>query len=198
VTTAWHALTGRAALRPGEWLAVHGTGGIGLAAVILGQAMGARVIAVDVVSEKLDLARKLGAEQTVDARAGDAAQAVQDLSSGGAHVSVDALGKPETVNASLRSLRPLGRHVQVGLPAVHDAQMPMDVLAIYMGQLAIYGTRGMPAWRYPSLLGLIEAGRVDLSPLVSRHIGLTGVSAELAAMDGATPPGAAVVTDFDR
>jgi alcohol dehydrogenase len=196
VTTAWQALTGRAALKPGEWLAVHGTGGIGLAAVILGQAMGARVVAVDVVPDKLALAQSLGAEAVVDARGGDAAQAVRDLTGGGAHVSLEALGAKATLNASLRCLRPLGRHVQVGLPGVHEAQMEVDVMAIYSGQLAVFGSRGMPAWRYPSLLGLIEAGRVDLSPLVSRHIGLSGVSTELAAMDGPTPPGTAVVTEF--
>jgi alcohol dehydrogenase len=196
VTTVWHALTGRAALKPGEWLAVHGTGGIGLAAVILGQAMGARVIAVDVVPEKLDLAKRLGAEAVVDARAGDAAQAIRDLSGGGAQVSLEALGAPATVDASIRCLRPLGRHLQVGLPGLHDARMTVDILAVYSGQLALYGTRGMPAWRDPSLLGLIQAGRVDLSPLVSRHVGLSDVSAELAAMDGPTPPGAAVVTSF--
>jgi alcohol dehydrogenase len=158
--------------------------------------MGARVIAVDVVPDKLDLARRLGAEATVDAGTGDAAQAVRDLSSGGAHVSLDALGSATTVSGSLRSLRPLGRHVQVGLPGLHEATMPVDVMAIYMGQLAVFGTRGMPAWRYPSLLGLIEAGRIDLSPLVSRHIGLEEISGELAAMDGPTPPGTAVVTKF--
>lgn len=196
VTTAWHALTGRAALRPGEWLAVHGTGGIGLSAVILGRAMGARVVAVDVVPEKLDRARELGAEATVDARQGDAGQAVRDLTGGGAHVSLEALGIPATLNASLRSLRPLGRHVQAGMPGMHEARMEVDVMAVYAGQLSLYGTRGMPAWRYPSLLGLIEAGRLDLSPLVSRRIGLSGVSAELAAMDGPTPPGTAVVTDL--
>jgi alcohol dehydrogenase len=196
VTTAWHALTGRAALRPGEWLAVHGTGGIGLAAVILGRAMGARVVAVDVVPGKLELARALGAEAVVDARAGDAGQAVRDVTGGGTHVSVEALGSPVTLNASLRSLRPLGRHVQVGLPGVHEAVMPVDVMTVYMGQLALYGTRGMPAWRYPSLLGLIEAGRVDLSPLVARRVPLSGVSEELAAMDGPGAPGTAVVTDF--
>ena len=196
VTTAWHALTGRAGLRPGEWLAVHGTGGIGLATVILGQAMGARVVAVDIVAEKLALARALGAEAVVDARQGDAASAVRDFTGGGAHVSVEALGVPGTTNASIRCLRPLGRHVQVGMPGLHDARMEIDMLAVYSGQLALFGTRGMPAWRYPSLLGLIEAGRVNLSPLVSRHIGLSGVSEELSAMDGPTPPGTAVVTDF--
>ena len=196
VTTAWHALTGRAGLKSGEWLAVHGTGGIGLAAVILGRAMGARVIAVDVVPEKLAQAQELGAEAAVDARAGDAAQTIRDLTNGGAHVSLEALGAKATLNASLRCLRPLGRHIQVGLPSIHEAQMEIEVMAIYSGQLALFGSRGMPAWRYPSLLGLIEAGRVDLSPLVSRHIGLSDVSAELAAMDGPTPPGTAVVTEF--
>ncbi len=63
VTTAWHALTGRASVQAGEWLAVHGTGGIGLAAVILGRALGARVIAVDIVPKKLALALSLGAKR---------------------------------------------------------------------------------------------------------------------------------------
>jgi alcohol dehydrogenase len=196
VTTAWHALTGRAALAPGEWLAVHGTGGIGLAAVILGHAMGARVVAVDVVAEKLDLARRLGAEAAVDARAGDPAQAIRDATGGGAHVSLEALGSVATTNASIRCLRPLGRHVQVGMPVGHTAVMEVDMNAVYMGNLALFGTRGMPAWRLPSLLGLVASGRVDLSPLVGREVPLSAVGAELASMDGPTPPGAAVVTDF--
>ena len=99
VTTAWHALSGRAGLQAGEWLAIHGAGGIGLAAVILGRAMGARIVAVDVVPEKLALARQVGAEAEVNAREGDAAQAVRDLTGGGAHVSLDAHGSPSTVDA---------------------------------------------------------------------------------------------------
>ena len=196
VTTAWHALTGRASVAAGEWLAVHGTGGIGLAAVILGRALGARVVAVDIVPEKLVLARALGAEAVVDARDGDVAAAIREATGGGAHVSVEALGSPVTTNASIRCLRPLGRHVQVGMPVGHTARMEIDMSAVYMGNLALFGTRGMPAWRYPSLLGLVEAGRVDLSPLLGREIPLSGASAALAAMDGPTPPGADVVTDF--
>jgi alcohol dehydrogenase len=196
VTTAWHALTGRAALQPGEWLAVHGTGGVGLACLILGRAMGARVVVVDVVPEKLDHARRLGAEAAVDARAGDAAAAIRDLTGGGAHVSVEALGHPATTAASIACLRPLGRHVQIGMPTGRHARMEVDMHAVYMGQLALYGTRGMPAWRYPSLLGLIASGRVDVAPLLARTIPLSGVSAELAAFDGPTAPGVAVVTDF--
>ena len=196
VTTAWHALTDRAALRPGEWLAVHGTGGIGLSALILGRAMGARVVVVDVVPEKLAHALSLGAMAAVDAREGSTAATIRDITGGGAHVSVEALGIAATTNASIDCLRPLGRHVQIGMPVGHTARMEINMNAVYMGNLALYGSRGMPAWRYPSLLSFIEAARIDLSPLIARRIGLSGVSAELAAFDGPTAPGVAVVTDF--
>ncbi|MEO1195318.1 MAG: zinc-binding dehydrogenase [Pseudomonadota bacterium] len=196
VTTAWHALTDRAALQPGEWLAVHGTGGIGLAAMLLGRALGARVIVTDVVEEKLTHALALGADHAVNARNGDAAAQIKEITGGGAHVSVEALGFAETVAASLACLRPLGRHVQVGLPVGPHAVQPVDMNAIYMGNLAIFGTRGMPSHRYPSLLSLIEGGHVDLSPIVARHVALSDTSAELAAFNGPTPPGVAVITDF--
>lgn len=196
VTTAWHALTGRAAVRGGEWVAVHGTGGIGLSVLLLAKALGARVATVDVVPEKLALARRLGADAVVDARAGDAAEAIREVTGGGAHVSIEALGIEATTAASIRCLRPLGRHVQVGMPVGHTANMTLPMNLVYMGQLALYGTRGMPPWRYPSLLALIESGAVDLSPVVGREVALSAASAELRAMDGPTPPGVAVITDF--
>ena len=196
VTTVWHALTGRAALRPGEWLAVHGTGGIGLSALLLGRAMGARVVVVDVVPEKLDHARALGAEAAVDARDGNVAEAIRDITGGGAHVSLEALGIEATTNASIECLRPLGRHLQVGMPIGHTARMEINMNTVYTRNLALYGTRGMPAWKFPSLLGLVTTGRVDLSPLVAREVPLSQASAELAAFDGPTPPGVAVITDF--
>lgn len=196
VTTAWHALTGRAALQPAEWLAVHGTGGIGLATLILGRAMGARVVVVDVVEDKLSHAKGLGAEAAVNARDGDTAARIREITGGGAHVSVEALGIPETTNASIECLRPLGRHVQVGMPVGHTARMEINMSAVYQGNLALFGTRGMPAWKYPSLLGLITSGRVDMTPMIAREIALSGVSAELRAFNGPTPPGVAVVTDF--
>ena len=196
VTTAWHALTGRAALRPGEWLAVFGGGGVGTAALLLGRALGARVVVVDVVEEKLTYAKGLGADAVVNAAKGDAAEAVREITGGGADLALEALGIEATVVGAMRSLRKLGRMVMVGMPAGEHVNMclPMDV--VYSGQLAFYGTRGMPAWRYPSLLNLIEAGQVDLSPLVTRHIRLSEASAELAAFDAPATPGVAVITDF--
>ncbi|MCU9850417.1 zinc-dependent alcohol dehydrogenase family protein [Defluviimonas sp. WL0024] len=198
VTTAWHGLTGRAALQPGEWLAVFGTGGIGLSALLLAKAIGARVIMVDVVAEKLAHAAAQGAEATVNAATEDAPAAIREITGGGADVAVEALGIAETTISAMKSLRKLGRMVQIGMPAGTHSQMtlPMDVL--YSGQLALFGTRGMPAWRYPSLLSLIDAGRVDLTPLIARRVALSAASAELAAFDHPAPPGVAVITDFTR
>lgn len=198
VTTAWHALTGRAALQPGEWLAVHGTGGIGLSAMLLGKAMGARVVVVDVVAEKLTHALGLGADAAINAADGDTAARIREITGGGAHVSVEALGIAATTNASIECLRPLGRHVQVGMPVGHTARMDINMSAVYLGNLALFGTRGMPAWRYPSLLSVIEAGQVDLTPLIARVIALQGASDELRAFNGPTPPGVAVINSFSQ
>ncbi|MEM7547319.1 MAG: zinc-dependent alcohol dehydrogenase family protein [Pseudomonadota bacterium] len=196
VTTAWHGLTGRADLKAGEWLAVHGAGGVGLSAVMLGRAMGARVIAVDIQADKLAEAQKMGAEAVVNAAEVDAATAIRDLTGAGAHVSMEALGINDTTAASIRCLRKLGRHVQIGMPAGAHVNMTLPWDAVYSGQLSLFGSRGMPGWRFPSLFSLIESGAVDPAPLINRRISLSDASAELAAMDGPTLPGVAVVTDF--
>lgn len=197
VTTAWHALTDRAAVKAGEWVAVHGTGGIGLSAMLLARMLGAQVVVVDIVDEKLEHAKQHGADATVNAARVDAAEAIREITGGGAQVSIEALGIAATTNASIECLGILGRHVHVGMPS-GDGRMDINLRAIYTKQLAFYGTRGMPSWKYPSLLGMIERGAVDLTPMVAREIALSGASAELRAMNGPTPPGTAVITDFSQ
>jgi D-arabinose 1-dehydrogenase-like Zn-dependent alcohol dehydrogenase len=191
--TAFRAVAHVAAVRPGEWLAVHGCGGVGLAAVQVAVAAGARVVAVDVSPGALELARGFGAEATVDGAA-DVPAAVADLTGGGAHVSLDALGAAVTCTNSVRSLRPRGRHVQVGLlpPAQGRPAVPMErVIAL---ELAVLGSHGMAAHAYPELLGLIAAGRLDPRALVTRELALADAGAALAEV-GARP-GIAVVTSF--
>jgi len=195
VTTAWHALTDRAAVRAGEWVAIHGTGGIGLSALLLAKMLGAQVVVVDIVDDKLEHAKQHGADATVNAAKTDAAETIRDITGGGAQVSIEALGIEATTNASVDCLATLGRHVHVGMPS-GDGFMQVNMRAIYAKQLAFYGTRGMPSWKYPSLLEMIERGQVDISPMVAREIALSGASAELRAMKGPTAPGTAVITDF--
>ena len=195
VTTAWHALTDRAGVRAGEWVAVHGTGGIGLSVLLLAKSLGARVVVVDIVEEKLTHAQQLGADAAVNAAETDAAAAIRDITGGGAQVSVEALGIEQTTNASVECLATLGRHVHVGMPA-GDGMMNINMRAIYSKQLAFYGTRGMPSWKYPSLLDMIERGAVDLSPMLDREVNLSDSSSELRSMSGPTRPGTAVITNF--
>ena len=195
VTTAWHALTDRAQVQAGEWVAVHGTGGIGLSTLLLAKMLGAQVVVVDIVDEKLEHARAHGADATVNATTENVAEAIRDITGGGAQVSIEALGIEQTTNASVECLAILGRHVHVGMPS-GDGMMNVNMRAIYTKQLAFYGTRGMPSWKYPSLLGMIERGDVDISPMVAREVALSQASAELRVMDGPAPPGTAVITDF--
>jgi D-arabinose 1-dehydrogenase-like Zn-dependent alcohol dehydrogenase len=191
--TAFRAVVQVGRVRPGEWVAVHGCGGVGLSAVQIAAAAGARVVAVDVSSGALALARQLGAEHGVEGSA-DVPGAVAELTGGGAHVSLDALGAAVTCANSIRSLRPRGRHVQVGLlpPAQGRPQLPMErVIAL---ELQVLGSHGMAAHAYPELLGLITAGRLDPRRLVTRELTLDEAGAALAEI-GARP-GVAVVTAF--
>ncbi|MCH1991082.1 zinc-binding dehydrogenase, partial [Achromobacter xylosoxidans] len=113
--TAYRSVAGHGGVRAGWWVAVHGCGGVGLSAVMIAHALGARVVAVDVSEEALRSAAALGADAVVDARDGAVVARVRDVTGGGAHVSLDALGSAATCLSSIAGLRPRGRHVQVGL-----------------------------------------------------------------------------------
>lgn len=182
--TAFRALTVHGRVRRGDWLAVHGCGGVGLSAVMVGVALGARVVAVDVNHAALALAASLGAEVTLDANeVRDTEEAVIASTDGGAHVSVDALGSPATAVASVRCLRRRGRHVQVGLLLGADSTPPLPMDRVVAQELEVYGSHGMAAADYPELLGLVAAGLLQPGRLVGEVIDLDGAGAALAAMD---------------
>ena len=193
LATAYRALVTHGRLRDGEWVAVHGCGGVGLSAVIVAVALGARVVAVDVSAEALALAAALGATQTV--RSSDPVGAVREVTAGGAHVSLDAVGSPATAVASVRSLRRRGRHVQVGLLLGDAAAPPLPMDLVVAQELSVHGSHGMPAAQYPELLALVTAGALDPARLVGRVIGLEEAGAALAAMGdaGAAAAGMTVV-----
>ena len=198
VTTAFRALVDRAGLAPGEWVAVHGCGGVGLSAILIAQALGARILAVDVNPEALALARDLGATATLDASTtDDVGTAARDLTGGGAHVSLDALGITATFHNSLKSLRKMGRHVQIGMPLGLHAMPELPLLdMVYARQITLHGTRGIGAHRFAALMGMIEAGRLDPARLVTHRIGLSGLNDALSAMDGYGGTGVTVVDDI--
>jgi alcohol dehydrogenase len=193
--TAYRALTAHGRLGNGQWLAVHGCGGVGLSAVMIGAACGGRVVALDVSVPALEAARRFGAAVCVDVAAtGDPAAAVRAATGGGAHLSVDALGSLETCVASVESLRRRGRHVQVGLlpPATGRPALPLDRIIGY--ELELRGSHGMPAHAYPELLGLVASGVLRPDLLVTETIGLDRVPAALISMDR---PGSGGITLID-
>lgn len=178
--TAYHAVHAQARVRPGEWLAVLGCGGVGLSIVQIARAAGARVVAVDVSAAALAAARDLGAE-IVPADA-DVPERIRALTDGGAHVSVDALGSAATASAAIRSLRPRGRHVQVGLLLGADADPPLPMGRVIAQELQILGSHGLPVAEYAALLADIAAGRLDPQRAVGTVIGLEDLPAALAAL----------------
>lgn len=191
--TAFRALTAHGKVQPDQWVAVHGCGGVGLSLVMIAVALGARVIAVDVSPSALARALDLGAAATVDAGSPDTAGAVGEISDGGVHVSIDALGRPATAQASVRSLRARGRHVQVGLLLGTDAltALPMDL--VIGRELEIYGSHGMAARDYPAMLDAVADGRLHPELLVGKFVDLADASGVLAAMDHPTGPGMTVI-----
>ncbi len=183
--TAYRAVTGHGGLRAGRWLAVYGAGGVGLSALLIGLALGARVVVVDVAEPALELAARLGATGVVRSAPGEPAeeiaQRVREASDGGAHVGVEAIGRPEAAVASLLCLRRRGRHVQAGLLLGRDATPPFPMDRVVAHELSIHGTHGLAAADYPAMLDLVAA-RIDLSALVGRVISLQDAPAALAAM----------------
>ncbi|MFE9441110.1 zinc-dependent alcohol dehydrogenase family protein [Streptomyces sp. NPDC006602] len=192
--TAFRAVVQQGRVAAGEWVAVHGCGGVGLSAVMIAVASGARVVAVDVSPGALDLARKFGAVECVDAsRTEDTAAAVRELTGGGAHLSLDALGSPTTCAASVHGLRRRGRHVQVGLLPSADGTTPVPMARAIGLELELLGSHGMAAHTYPPMLELVRAGVLRPDLLVTSTIGLAAVPAALAAMGTAPGVGVTVI-----
>lgn len=183
--TAFRAVVRHGRVAPGQWVAVHGCGGVGLSAVMIAVALGARVIATDVSGQALARAAALGAETTIDATAGDPASVGDAVrrATGGAHVAVDALGSAATAVASVSSLRRRGRHIQVGLLHGTNVHPPLPMDRVIGWELEIIGSHGMSARDYPAMLDMVVGGRLQPAKLVTRTIGLDGIGAALAAMD---------------
>ncbi|TDW70210.1 zinc-dependent alcohol dehydrogenase family protein [Kribbella pratensis] len=186
--TSFRAVHQVGKVRAGERVAVFGCGGVGLSAVMIASALGASVVAIDTNPDALKLAREYGAVHTVEASDQVAAE-IQDL--GGAHVTIDALGSSDIVQQALTSLRPRGRHVQIGLL---PSGVQLDVGRLIGQELSWLGSHGMPAHAYPEMLALVASGNLHPAELITRTITLAETPAALAALSAGTPPGITVIT----
>lgn len=168
--TAFRAVSARAAVQADEWVAIFGAGGVGLSAVMIAASVGARVIAVDRNPDALALARHVGALHALDASPSVTEQIVQ-ITGGGAHVALDAVGSATTSTAAIGSLRRRGRHVQIGLlSADQRPQVPWD--RVIGWELDILGSHGMAARDYADMLDLVTNGSLQPQELVGRILNL--------------------------
>ena len=164
---------------------------------MIAEALGARVIAIDITEQKLDFARSIGATDTLNAsQTDDVAGAVVDMTEGGAHLSVDALGSTATCRNSIDCLRKRGRHVQVGLMNGDDAAPSIAMGRIISKELEILGSLGMQFHRYPEMLAMIESGKLAPQKLIGRTITLEESAALLPDMNSFGETGIAVIDRF--
>ncbi|MGH7965400.1 MAG: zinc-dependent alcohol dehydrogenase family protein [Candidatus Binatia bacterium] len=195
--TSFHGVVDQVKVQAGEWVAVHGCGGIGLAAIHIATALGANVIAVDIDDKKLAKAEEMGAVRTVNAKNDNAPSAVVSLTGGGAHVSIDALGVAETCLNSVMSLRTRGRHLQIGLTTQKEQGMvslPVDM--IVARELQVIGTIGMQPQRYPVMLRMVESGKLKPGKMVGRTIAIEQAGEVIASMGEYGTLGAVVVNQW--
>jgi alcohol dehydrogenase len=192
--TSFRAIVDQGRVQPGEWVAVHGAGGVGLSAIMIANAMGANVIAIDLSEEKLTLARDCGAVAGIDvAKTEDVVAAIREITEGGAHVSMDALGSPATCFNSIACLRRRGRHLQVGLMLGEQARptVPMDKVIAH--EIEIRGSHGMQAHRYGPMMEMILTGKLQPQKLIGKTISLAEAPKALMAMDSFAGTGISII-----
>lgn len=195
--TSFRAVVDQGKVQGGQFVAVHGCGGVGLSAIMIANALGAEVIAVDVDDQTLQLARSLGAAHAINASdQNDIVEAVRTVSDGGVHVSIDALGSQTTCFNSIANLRKRGKHIQVGLMTDDHKhpKVPMD--QVLAKELEILGSHGMQAFRYPAMLEMIKNGKLRPQELIERSISLEEAIIELPAMDQFKNKGVLVIDKF--
>ncbi|MEX0290771.1 MAG: zinc-dependent alcohol dehydrogenase family protein [Flavobacteriaceae bacterium] len=194
--TAYRGVRHQAQLQPGQFIAVHGCGGVGLSAIQIAKAMEAQVIAIDISDEKCEFTKALGADYTINANKESVVDAVKEISHGGVHVSVDALGSEITCLNSIQNLRKRGKHIQIGLMTAKDESPKIPMGEIIAKELEIIGSHGMQAHKYGEMFELISLKGIDLNQLIAQTISLEQLPLHLPIMDKHKTNGITVVSSF--
>jgi len=195
--TSFRAVVDQGKTIAGQWVAVHGCGGVGLSAIMIANSIGANVVAIDISDDKLKLARAVGAAATINAsQTADVVAAVREITRGGAHVSLDALGHPTTCFNSISNLRKRGKHVQVGLMLGEHSKPAVPMSQVIAHELEILGSHGMQAFRYEPMMAMMASGKLQPEKLIGRTISLEQSIDALVNMDKFEVAGVTVVTEF--
>jgi alcohol dehydrogenase len=194
--TSFRAVVDQGKVEPEQWVAIHGCGGVGLSAIMIAAAFGARVIAIDIAEDKLAFAKDIGAEVVIDSTYGNPIEAILDITEGGAHISIDALGHPDILVNSISSLRKRGKHIQVGIMESGQHQSPIPIDKVIARELEIIGSHGMQAHRYPEMLQMIGDGWLRPEQLIGAIVTLEEAAGVLVRADEFSSVGVTVINRF--
>ena len=195
--TAFRAIVAQGKVSAGQWVAVHGCGGVGLSAIMIANALGANVVAIDITDEKLELARSIGAVAVINATTSEnVVEDVVEITQSGAHLSIDALGSPVTCFNSIDNLRKRGKHVQVGLMLADHCHPAIPMDKVIANELEIVGSHGIQAYKYSALLDMIQSGKLSPEKLIGKTISLAESGEELSKMNHFAGTGVTVINEF--
>ncbi len=194
--TSFRAVVNQGQVRPEQWVAVYGCGGVGLSAIMITKAFGAQVISVDINQEALSLAKTSGADVVINSSLENPVEAIREITKGGAHLSLDALGNKTTCYQSIASLRKRGKHVQVGLMAGDDFDPSIPMHLVVANELEILGSHGMQAHAYPEMLELIKTGKIKPEIMIHDRISLEEAASRLPKMNDFRNAGVTLITSF--
>jgi len=154
-----------------DWVSIIGAGPMGLLHLLLAKSLGIHTIVTDVIPERLEKARELGAEQVIDGRKDDPVQAVRSITKIGADLVIAALGMTEAIEQNLPMVRNGGVFNIFGGPP-RGSSLTIDPRWLHYGEIVLTGTHGSSLSDFQQALELITTGEVDVRPVISHRVGL--------------------------
>jgi 2-desacetyl-2-hydroxyethyl bacteriochlorophyllide A dehydrogenase len=174
ISTPFHAVKNQARVKPGDTVVVFGCGGIGINIVQVAAAVGGKVIAVDVLDKKLEVAKTFGAAAVVNpTKVEKLGKEIKKLTGGGADVAIEAIGKPETMQEAFGTIRKGGRLVVVGFSGEN---ITVSAAKIMFFEMEIVGSLGCRPVDYPKLIELVRLGKIKVKELVTNRFPLDKIN----------------------
>ncbi len=184
VSTPFHAVKNRSGIKPGDSALVIGCGGLGMNCIQIANAAGANVIAVDFnlpiikgsTKTKLEMAKELGAVETIDAKSEDVIKKVRSLTGGGVDVAFEIIGRPETIQQAYKCIRPGGRLVIVGFS---PEQVNINPGRMMVKELDVVGSCSCPTADIPKIIEMVRSKKINTDVLITSKFPLSDVNQAL-------------------
>lgn len=174
ISTPYHAVVNRAKVKAGDWVAVFGCGGVGINVVQIAAAVGASVIAIDLMPEKLEIAKTLGAQITINPSEVDRIdKAIRKMIGDGVDISFEAIGNPKTIQAAYSVIRKGGLCVVIGYTHL-GVELPASKLMFF--EQSIIGSLGCRPVDYPRIIEMARIGKIKVKELVTAQISLDNIN----------------------